>query len=73
MTENVLGGVVAVLPDQRNRDLVLILEGVRPNGTSVGALEISLGCPTAEVGFHFDYLLPELVVELAPTEPACWH
>ena len=50
MTENVGGLVVAMLPDQRHGHLVLVLEGIRHDGPTVGALETGLSGPTAEVG-----------------------
>jgi hypothetical protein len=53
VTQNVVGAVVAVLPDERNRHLVLVLEGLRHDGPTIRALETSLSRPTAEIGFHY--------------------
>jgi hypothetical protein len=52
VAEDVVGRVVAVLPDERNSHLVLVLEGLRHDGPTIRALETSLGRPTAEIGFH---------------------
>jgi hypothetical protein len=50
MTEYVLRLVMVVLPHQRDRGLVLVLEGVGQNRPPIGALQVGLGGPPAEVG-----------------------
>ena len=76
MTEHVLRAVVTVLPDERNRCLILMRESVRHDGSTVGANESSLGCVTTKVSSHFDCLLPFLellLIQPAPTELACCY
>jgi hypothetical protein len=63
VTQHVGRIVVTVLPDERNGHLVLVLERLRHDGSTISALETSLGCPTAEVSLccsHFDCLLPSI-------------
>jgi hypothetical protein len=54
VSEDVVDAAVTVLPDQRNLLLVHVLESTTHDGSTVGALEASLGGPAAEIGFHFD-------------------
>jgi hypothetical protein len=51
VTQNIFRIVVRVLPDQRNGHLILVLEGLRHDGSTIAAPETSLGRPTAEIGF----------------------
>ena len=62
MTQNVLGVVVGVLPDEGDRCLVLVRERTPHDRSTVGALESHLGCVPAEVSVlssHFEGLLPD--------------
>jgi hypothetical protein len=46
---------VAVLPEQRDLLLILMLKRIGSNGPAIGALEIGLSGPTSEIWFHFDF------------------
>src|SRR5215211_1488013 len=60
VTQHILRVVVRVLPNKRDRHLVLMLEGFGHDGPTIGALDARLSCPTTEVRFfsHFGSSFP---------------
>src|SRR5690606_35577675 len=55
LAKNVLRIIVSVLPNQRHSHLVLMLESVGGDRSTIGTLQVSLSSVTAEVSyFHFE-------------------
>ena len=56
VTQNVVNGIVLVVPNQRNLFPVTILESVFSDDTIVGAFQVAPGRPSAEIVLHFEFL-----------------
>jgi hypothetical protein len=50
VTKHIRRVIMGVLPDQRDSHLVLMLEGLGHDGSTIAALETGLRCPTTEIG-----------------------
>ena len=73
VTKNIARLVVNVLPNERNLLAIHVLESLGHDRSSIGALEASLGCVTAEISFHFDCLLPDyLDPDRSGQHPGCF-
>ena len=53
VTDDPCGIFVVMLPDQRNGPTVIVLEGVFPNSSAIGAQEVVFSGPAAEIEFLF--------------------
>src|SRR5690606_30659252 len=76
MSQNVTGSIVLMLPDERDLDLILMLEGPSLDGSTISTQEVMLGSVTAEVRSHFDCSpsFPVLLVaELPASEDSCYE
>ena len=62
MSENFVGIVVLVIPNQRNRTTIIMFESISTNNSSVRALQIITSSPATKIKLrHFDFLLLLLI------------
>ena len=70
--DDIVGAVVLVIPNKRNRFTIAIGESVMTNDSTVRALNVVTSGPASKIRLsllHFDYFPPVLLSELAVHYP----
>ena len=72
VSDDIVGAVVLVIPNKRNRFTIAIGESVMTNDSTVRALNVVTSGPASKIRLsllHFDYFPPVLLSELAVQYP----